>query len=42
MNYHEPCISNKNGETVAYLLIKNGIEVPDEWKYDPKYRLNDG
>ena len=27
---------------MAYLLIKNGIEVPDEWKYDPSYRLYDG
>ena len=33
-NYHEPWISNKDGETVAYLLIINGIEVPNEWLYD--------
>ena len=28
------------GYTVAILLIKNGIEVPEEWKYDPLYKIN--
>ena len=27
---------------MAYLLIKNGIEVPEEWKYDPSYKLYNG
>ena len=27
---------------MAYWLIKNGIEVPDEWKYDPEYKFYNG
>ena len=27
---------------MAFWLIKNGIKVPNEWKYNPSYRLSDG
>ena len=32
-------MSNKLGYTVAIYLIKNNIKVPNEWKYDPTFRL---
>ncbi len=37
--YHDPKLYNTYGNTVAILLLKNGKEVPEEWKYDPLYEI---
>jgi len=37
--YHDPKIYDRDGNTVAILLLKKGKEVPKEWKYDPKYKI---
>ena len=30
---------NHYGFTVAIYLIENNLEVPEEWRYDPKYKI---
>jgi len=37
--HHDPKIHNDNIYTVAINLIENNIEVPEEWRYEPEYRI---
>ncbi len=37
---HDPKLCDTNGNTVAIILLKKKLEVPEYWRYDPEYIIN--
>jgi len=37
--YHDPKLHDYDGNTVAILLLRNKLDVPEEWRYESKYRI---
>jgi len=37
---HDPKLCDIDGNTVAINLLKNKIDVPEEWRYDSTYKFD--